>query len=127
LESQKKKITIAIELEQTTLPMINGDAAKISRVLRNLLDNAIKYTDEGGAITVKLADRGNEILVSLVDTGIGIPEDQMPHIFDAFYRASRDSKGSGLGLASPCRNNQNESTVYFPMRFNASVRSARSA
>jgi PAS domain S-box-containing protein len=99
LESQKKKITIAIELSETTLPMINADAAKVSRVLRNLLDNAIKYTDGGGTITVKLADRGNEIVVSFVDTGIGIPEDQMPYIFDAFYRVSRDSKGSGLGLA----------------------------
>jgi PAS domain S-box-containing protein len=99
LESQKKNITIAIELSETTLPMINADAAKVSRVLRNLLDNAIKYTDGGGTITVKLADRGNEIVVSFVDTGIGIPEDQMPYIFDAFYRVSRDSKGSGLGLA----------------------------
>ena len=99
LEAQKKRITIAIKPQGTMLPMINADAVKISRVFRNLLDNAIKYTGEGGAITVKVADRGNEILVSFVDTGIGIPEDHMPHIFDAFYRVSRDSKGSGLGLS----------------------------
>ena len=99
LGAQKKRITIAIEPQETMLPMINADAGKISRVLRNLLDNAIKYTSDGGAITAKLADRGNEILVSFVDTGIGIPEDQMRYIFDAFYRVSRDSKGSGLGLA----------------------------
>jgi len=99
LEAQKKRITIVIEPQGTVLPMINIDAVKISRVLRNLLDNAIKYTGEEGAIAVKLADRGNEILVSFVDTGIGIPEGQMSHIFDAFYRVSRDSKGSGLGLA----------------------------
>jgi PAS domain S-box-containing protein len=99
LEAQKKRITIAVDLPATILPMINADAAKISRVLRNLLDNAIKYTDEGGAITVTLADRGDEILVSFMDTGIGIPEDQLSYIFDAFYRVSRDSKGSGLGLA----------------------------
>ena len=99
LEAQKKRITIAVEPQETMLPMINADAAKISRVLRNLLDNAIKYTGEGGTIAAKLADRGNEILVSFVDTGMGIPEDQMPYIFDAFYRVSRDSKGSGLGLA----------------------------
>jgi two-component system sensor histidine kinase VicK len=79
--------------------MINADADKISRVLRDLLDNAIKYTGEGGTIAAKLADRGNEILVSFVDTGIGIPQDQIRYIFDAFYRVSRDSKGSGLGLA----------------------------
>ena len=99
LGAQKKRITIAIEPQETMLPMINADAGKISRVLRNLLDNAIKYTSDGGAITAKLADRGNEILVSFVDTGIGIPEDQIRYIFDAFYRVSRDSKGSGLGLA----------------------------
>jgi signal transduction histidine kinase len=99
LGSQKKRITIAIEPQGTMIPMINGDAVKLSRVLRNLLDNAIKYTGEGGAITVKAEDRGHEILVSFVDTGIGIPEDHITHIFDAFYRVSRDSKGSGLGLA----------------------------
>jgi signal transduction histidine kinase len=99
LESQKKGITIDIEPQGTMIPMINGDAVKISRVLRNLLDNAIKYTGEGGAISVKAVDRGNEILVSFVDTGIGIPEEHIPYIFDAFYRVSRDSKGSGLGLA----------------------------
>ena len=99
LEARKNRITIAIKPQGTMLLMINADAVKISRVFRNLLDNAIKYTGEGGAITVKVADRGNEILVSFMDTGIGIPEDHMPHIFDAFYRVSRDSKGSGLGLA----------------------------
>ncbi len=99
LEAQKKRISLSINPLGTKIPMINADASKISRVVRNLLDNAIKYTGEGGAITVKLADVGNEMLVSFVDTGIGIPEDQVPHIFDAFYRVRRDSKGSGLGLA----------------------------
>jgi len=99
LEAQKKGITLSVDLPETILPMISADAAKISRVFRNLLDNAIKYTGEGGTIAAKLTDRGNEILVSFVDTGIGIPEDQMPYIFDAFFRVSRDSKSSGLGLA----------------------------
>ncbi|MHB8111731.1 MAG: sensor histidine kinase [Syntrophorhabdaceae bacterium] len=98
LGAQQKRITIAMEPRETMLPMINADAGKISRVLRNLLDNAIKYTGDGGTITAKLADRGDEILVSFVDTGIGIPEDQMRYIFDPFYRVNRDSKGSGLGL-----------------------------
>jgi signal transduction histidine kinase len=99
LEAQRKRITIAVEPQGAMVPMINADADKLSRVLRNLLDNAVKYTGEGGTITVELADRGNETLVSFTDTGIGIPEDQMRYIFDAFYRVSRDSKGSGLGLA----------------------------
>jgi signal transduction histidine kinase len=99
LEAQKKRITLSVDLQENMILMIRADAAKISRVLRNLLDNAIKYSDEGGAITVKLADRGNEMLVSFEDTGMGIPEDQMPYIFDAFFRVSRDSRSSGLGLA----------------------------
>jgi two-component system, cell cycle sensor histidine kinase PleC len=98
LKAQKKKITISIEPQVTKLPMINADADKISRVIRNLLDNAIKYTDEGGTITVEMSERSNEILVSFIDTGIGIPEEHLSHIFEAFYRVSRDSKGSGLGL-----------------------------
>jgi len=99
LETQKKGITLSVDLPETMLPMIRADATKISRVFRNLLDNAIKYTGEGGTIAAKLADRDNEILVSFEDTGMGIPEDQMPYIFDAFFRVSRDSKSSGLGLA----------------------------
>lgn len=99
LESQKKRITLVMEPPGTKIPMINGDVVKINRVLRNLLDNAIKYTGAGGAISVKAVDRGHEILVSFEDTGLGIPEEHIPHIFDAFYRVSKDSKGSGLGLA----------------------------
>ncbi|RPI33897.1 MAG: ATP-binding protein [Nitrospiraceae bacterium] len=78
--------------------MINADADMVNRVIRNLLVNAIKNTAPGGAVTIKIADRGDEILVSVKDTGIGIPEDRLPHIFDAFYRAG-NSKGSGLGLS----------------------------
>ncbi len=70
----------------------------IDRVINNLLVNAIKYTDPGGAIAIKIADRGNEILVAVEDSGIGVPEAELPYIFDAFYRAG-NSKGSGLGLA----------------------------
>jgi PAS domain S-box-containing protein len=99
LEAQKKKITIPAELPETMLPMINADTDKIGRVIRNLLDNAIKYTNEGGTVTAKLSDRDNEILVSFMDTGIGIPKGHVSHIFEAFYRVRRDSKGSGLGLS----------------------------
>jgi|SRR5208283_4029610 len=99
MAAEKKQITISLELPDTAIPMVNADAAMINRVIRNLLDNAIKYTDSGGAITVKVTDRGNEILVSVKDTGTGIPEDVLPYIFDAFYCVRRDSKGSGLGLS----------------------------
>jgi signal transduction histidine kinase len=68
-------------------------------VIRNLLDNAIKHTDCGGFVTVRLTDGGSEQLVSVKDTGTGIPKDNLPYVFDAFYRVGGGSKGSGLGLA----------------------------
>jgi PAS domain S-box-containing protein len=98
LEAEKKQIAIALELPATAIPLVNADAAMINRVIRNLLDNAIKYTDSRGIVTVKVAERDNEILIAVEDTGTGIPEDQLPYIFDAFYRARRNTKGSGLGL-----------------------------
>ena len=98
VEAEKKGIIIGLEYLDTTTPVVNADAAMVTRVIRNLLVNAIKYTDPGGSVTIKISDRSNEILVSVKDTGIGIPEDHLPYIFDAFYRTG-NSKGSGLGLS----------------------------
>ncbi|MCL4536018.1 MAG: HAMP domain-containing histidine kinase, partial [Nitrospirae bacterium] len=77
----------------------NADAMLIGRVITNLLDNAIKYTNPGGAVTISLIDGDGDVIVRLKDTGIGISEDHLPYIFDAFYRGKRDLKGSGLGLS----------------------------
>lgn len=95
-EAEEKKVDISMAPSPMMIPAIVGDIAMINRVIRNLLDNAMKYTGPGGAITVK-TDRENEILVCVMDTGTGISEDHMPYIFDAFYRGN--AKGSGLGLA----------------------------
>ncbi len=98
VEAEKKEIIISLEPLDTIAPIVNADIAMVNSVIRNLLVNAIKNTDPGGTVTIKISDRGNEILISVKDTGIGIPEDHMPYIFDAFYRAG-SSKGSGLGLS----------------------------
>ena len=98
VEAEKKGIIIGLEHLDIITPTVNADAAVVNRVIRNLLVNAIKYTETGGTVTIKISDRGNEILVSVKDTGIGIPDDHLPYIFDAFYRAG-NSKGSGLGLS----------------------------
>ncbi|MBA4374291.1 MAG: hypothetical protein C0402_15680 [Thermodesulfovibrio sp.] len=97
VEAEKKELRIMLEHPQGPPPVVNADVVMVNRVIRNLLVNAIKYTNPGGAVTIKISDRGNELLVSVVDTGVGIPEGQLPYIFDAFYRAG-NSKGSGLGL-----------------------------
>jgi heavy metal sensor kinase len=84
------------------LPM-HGDAARLRQVFYNLLDNAIKYTPEGGEIEVDLGRRAGEAIVVLRDTGIGIPADHLPHVFERFYRVdkgrSRAEGGTGLGLS----------------------------
>jgi two-component system cell cycle sensor histidine kinase PleC len=98
-EAEKKQITISFEPPDTEISPVNADSAMINRVIRNLLDNAIKHTESGGVVTVSITDKDSEILVSVEDTGAGIPEDHLPYIFDAFYRVERGSKGSGLGLA----------------------------
>lgn len=98
IEADKKGISILLEVSGEIPPLILVDPAMIDRVIANLLDNAITYTNRGGAITAKLSEKDGEILVSITDTGRGIPEDKLPYIFDAFYRISRDAKGAGLGL-----------------------------
>lgn len=94
----KKDVEISFK-HPDTLPIINADTLMINRVITNLLDNAMKYTNPGGTITVSLVDQEENILVQITDTGIGIPEEHLPHIFDAFYQVNPDSKGSGLGLS----------------------------
>jgi heavy metal sensor kinase len=78
-----------------------GDKGKLQRVVANLLDNAIKYTPPGGKITVSAEQGNREITISIHDTGIGISSEDIPHIFNRFFRAdkSRSVPGAGLGLS----------------------------
>jgi len=99
VEADKKNVKIIYEYPGEIFPDVNADADMINRVISNLLDNAIKYSGTGGTVTVSLSDLGKDILVQIINTGADIPEKDLPHIFDAFYRASKNSKGSGLGLS----------------------------
>jgi heavy metal sensor kinase len=82
---------------------ITGSTGAMRRVLLALLDNAIKYTGAGGVITVRMMVADSRAFVEVCDTGIGIPSDDLPHIFDRFYRVSADRSrqtgGAGLGLS----------------------------
>ena len=84
---------------------IEADKVQIERMLSNLLSNAVKFTPEGGEVRVKLAKLNDEAELIVEDTGMGIPADHLPHIFDRFYRVSSPSasaspeKGLGLGLS----------------------------
>jgi signal transduction histidine kinase len=79
------------------------DAQKVYQVLLNLLDNAIKYSDPGSRVDVRMLGDTDSVTVRVSDTGAGIPEEDLPHLFDRFYRVikdrSRATGGSGLGLA----------------------------
>ena len=82
---------------------VRGSTHRLERLLRNLVDNAIKYTPEGGTITLSLFRDGDWACLEVSDTGIGIAPEHLPHIFDRFYRVdearARGDGGSGLGLA----------------------------
>ena len=98
IEADKKGIAVFFEVKGDVPSSILADPGMMDRVIANLLDNAIAYTDKGGTIRVALFESDSALHVSIADTGRGIPEDKLPYIFDAFFRISRDTKGSGLGL-----------------------------
>lgn len=97
-----KNVEIALEAPDE-LATVMADPDRIEQVARNLLNNAYHYTSKGGLVTVKLVPDGNGVTVSVTDTGAGIPSENLPHIFDRFYRVDRSrartTGGSGLGLA----------------------------
>jgi signal transduction histidine kinase len=80
-----------------------GDIERIKQVLTNLIDNAIKYTPDNGRIYLETYLYGKDVIIKVEDTGTGIPEKDLPRIFERFYRVdknrSRDIEGSGLGLS----------------------------
>jgi len=82
---------------------VNGDVFLLDQAFTNLIGNAIKYTPAGGAITVSSRDEGLSIAVAVGDTGIGIPKDDLPHVFERFYRVNKERSrklgGTGLGLS----------------------------
>ncbi|MFW6115864.1 MAG: ATP-binding protein [Chloroflexota bacterium] len=83
-------------------PVVRGDPTRLEQVLNNLLSNAIKYSPEGGRIDVKGRSTTDEVIVTVADQGMGIPFEEQPHIFESFFRGSREyqqqTSGAGLGL-----------------------------
>ena len=94
---------ITLSFESQPVPPILGDAQWLKQALINLLDNALRYTPPGGAVTVRLTTVGEGIVLTVEDTGHGIEPEHLPHLFERFYRTDRarakDSGGTGLGLA----------------------------
>lgn len=104
LENQAaaKSLGISADIPEG-LPRLLADEGRLSQVMLNLLDNAVKYTPEKGSIRISAAQDGGFVRVDVSDTGVGIPESDIPRIFERFYRVdkarSRELGGTGLGLS----------------------------
>lgn len=100
LSAEKKNIEL--EVQSVPLPTIAGDGDRLVQVLTNLIGNAIKYTPAGGKILVETGIRNGGVEIIVRDNGIGIPSDDLAHIFDRFYQVDKSrgpKRGTGLGLA----------------------------
>ena len=94
---------VVVELDNLEPGIVAGDPDRLEQLLLNLLDNAIKYTPAGGQVTLGLKREDGWVRIDIADTGVGIPAEDLPHIFERFYRVdkarSRQNGGTGLGLS----------------------------
>ncbi|OGO40113.1 MAG: hypothetical protein A2Z04_08620 [Chloroflexi bacterium RBG_16_57_9] len=94
---------VTVNLGHPDHAVVTGDPDRLKQLLLNLADNAIKYTPKGGQVHLALERSDGWVRIAVADTGVGIPAEDMPHIFDRFYRVdkarSREKGGTGLGLA----------------------------
>jgi len=100
LLADRQKLTIAVDTNEN-LPLVRADGEQVQQVLVNLLHNAIKFTPAGGSVTISTSSDAESVTVGVSDTGIGISREDLPHIFERFYKAdkARAGGGTGLGLA----------------------------
>lgn len=114
--SEDLDIDLIIEIDFNDLPEVYTNINRIAQVLVILLDNAFKYTADNGSVTLKVVRKEEYIKVSVCDTGVGVEEEDIPFIFDRFYKAdkSHSSEGTGIGLsiAWEIMKNLDESIYY---------------
>lgn len=99
--ADSRGVELAVELDKN-MPLVNGDPVRLRQMIGNLIDNAIKYTPEGGTVQVQTEAEGGQIILRVIDNGPGIPPADQPYLFDKFFRASNipdDMPGTGLGLS----------------------------
>jgi two-component system, OmpR family, phosphate regulon sensor histidine kinase PhoR len=103
MEQRGEEKGIAISVEVTGAARVLADRSRLDQVLINLLDNALKYSSQGGKVAIEAAEEGDMVRISVRDSGIGIPKKDLPRLFERFYRVdearSRDQGGTGLGLS----------------------------
>lgn len=100
--AERKQMSLVMQLPPEPI-IVQGDEESLEQILDNLIDNAIKYTNEGGSVTIRWQNHEGGCLLEVEDTGIGIPQAHLPRIFERFYRVdkarSRELGGTGLGLS----------------------------
>jgi two-component system OmpR family sensor kinase/two-component system sensor histidine kinase BaeS len=101
-KAAEENTNLQLEIKER-LPTIRGDEQRLSQVLTNLIDNALRHTPAGGTICISAAPLAEDLRITVQDNGVGIPSSDLPHVFDRFYRVdrsrNRQTGGSGLGLA----------------------------
>ncbi|PRH09009.1 sensor histidine kinase [Burkholderia multivorans] len=95
--AQRRDIDLGAELGERL--DVAGSGSLLSALVTNLVDNAVRYTQPGGCVTVAARRDGDTVVLDVIDDGPGIPAEARPHVFKRFYRVSSDTEGSGLGLA----------------------------
>jgi two-component system sensor histidine kinase BaeS len=100
--ASERGVDLNIEM-RGNLPNVNADEDRLAQVITNLVDNALRHTPRGGAVTVRAKPDNGHVVLEVADTGPGIPPADQPYLFERFWRAdqsrNRNSGGSGLGLA----------------------------
>lgn len=103
LKAGEKKISLELANDSSQQIFVFADRFRIRQVIVNLIVNSVRYGKENGKTTLKISDAGEKIIVEVADSGIGIPKEHLPRIFERFYRAdksrSREQGGTGLGLS----------------------------
>lgn len=104
LQAEQKKIALKLATASQSTALVHADIALIERVLQNLIDNALRYTPEGGSIHIDIQPQDSTMVVSVRDTGVGIAREHLPHVFERYWRAQdtprvQPGHSAGLGLA----------------------------
>jgi two-component system, OmpR family, sensor kinase len=100
-EAENRQLDLIVPKAPWPLPQVRGDPDLLYLAISNLLDNALKFTKPKDTIEVRASDNGNAVIIQIADTGLGVPDDEIPHLFEELFRSRevRAIPGSGLGLA----------------------------
>jgi two-component system, OmpR family, sensor histidine kinase VicK len=97
-EAERQNIHLQLIVPEEAV-YIEADENRLTQVLSNLVSNALRYTQEGGIVSIELRQEGEMICLNVIDNGKGIKAEHIPHVFEPFFRATEEGKGAGLGLA----------------------------